>query len=179
MEEYRQLQKGKDKTIWQRSFSNELGRLAQGIRDIKGTNCISFIPHSQIPKGKKVAYARIVCTTRPQKKETHRTRMTIGDNLLDYDGKTKTPTADLITLKLLLNSVLSIPKAKFLTIDIKNFYLETELKNKQYMFLPAELIPNEIMDKCNLHDLIHNGKICMAINKAIYSLKEAGALANE
>lgn len=117
MEEYRQLHKGKDKQIWQRSFSNELGRLAQGIRDIKGTDCITFIPYEQIPKDKKVAYARIVCSIRPQKKETHRTRMTIGGNVLDYDGKTKTPTADLITLKLLLNSVLSTPKAKFCRLN--------------------------------------------------------------
>ena len=126
-----------------------------------------------------MAYARIVCTMRPQKKEIHRTHMTIGGNLLDYDGKTKTPTADLITLKLLLNSILSTPKAKFLTIDIKNFYLETKLKNKQYMFLPAELIPKEIMDAYNLHELVHNGNIYMAINKGIYGLKEARALANE
>ena len=105
--------------------------------------------------------------------------MTIGGNLLDYDGNTKTPTADLITLKLLLNSVLSTPEAKFMTIDIKNFYLETKLKNKQYMFLPAELIPDEIMQAYNLHDKIHNGKIYMEMNKGIYGLKEAGTLANQ
>ena len=123
-------------------------------------------------KIKKVAYARIACSIRPQKKETHRTRMTIGGNALDYDGKTKTPTADLITLKLLLNSVLSTPKAKFLTIDIKNFYLETKLKNKQHMFLPADLIPKEIMDACNLHELVHNGRIYIAIHKGILVSKK-------
>ena len=77
--------------------------------------------------------------------------MTIGGNLLDYDGNTKTPIADLITMKILLNSVISTFKAKFLTIDIKNFYLEIKLKDKQYMFLPADLIPKEIMDTYNLH----------------------------
>ena len=82
-------------------------------------------------------------------------------------------------MKILLNSIISTPKAKFLTIDIKNFYLETKLKDKQYMFLPADLILKEIMDAYNLHQLIYNGKIYMAINKGIYGLKEAGALANE
>jgi len=77
--------------------------------------------------------------------------MTIEGNLLDYDGNTKTPIADLITMKILLNSVISTFKAKFLTIDIKNFYLEIKLKDKQYMFLPADLIPKEIMDTYNLH----------------------------
>ena len=67
---------------------------------------------------------------RPQKKEIHRTYMTISRNLLDYQGNTKTPIANLITMKLLLNSILSTPGAKCMTIDIKNFYLETKLKNK-------------------------------------------------
>ena len=47
-----------------------------------------------------------------------------------YKGNTKVPTKDLITMKILLNSVLSTPGAKFIIINIKNFYLETSLKNK-------------------------------------------------
>jgi len=41
-----------------------LGWLTQGIYNIKGTNYISFIPYKDIPKGKKIAYARIVYTIR-------------------------------------------------------------------------------------------------------------------
>ena len=40
-------------------------------------------------------------------------------------------------------------------------------------------MPNEIMNAYKLRNKIHNRKICMAINKDIYSLKEAGALANQ
>ena len=105
--------------------------------------------------------------------------MTIGRNLLDYDGNTKAPTADLVTIKLLLNSALSTPEAKFLTIDIINFYLEIELKNKQYMFILAELIPDEIMIKYNLYSKIHNENIYIQINKGIYRLKKVVALANQ
>jgi len=90
----------------------------------------------------------------------------------------KPPAANLITIKLLLNSILSTLGAKFITIDIKNFYLETELKDKQYMFISAKLIPEEIMKHYNLYSKIHNGNIYMQINKEIYSQKEAGALAN-
>ena len=108
-----------------------------------------------------------MCAIRPQKKETHRTRMTIGRNLLDYEGNTKTPTADLITMKLLLNSVLSTPGAKFMTFDVKNLCLETKLKHKQHMFLPAELIPDGIMTACNLQLKIQHGKIHVSINKFI------------
>ena len=105
--------------------------------------------------------------------------MTIGGNLLDYDGNTRAPTVDLVTMKLLLNSVLSTPGTKFMTIDIKNFYLETKLKDKQYMVLPLNLIPQEIIYHYNLNELAHNGNIYIQINKGIYGLKEAGALANK
>ncbi len=38
--------------IWKHSFANELGRLAQGIRGVKGTNTIKFIMHYDMPNGK-------------------------------------------------------------------------------------------------------------------------------
>ena len=156
-----------------------LGCLTQGIYDIKGTECVTFIYCKDIPKRQKIAHARIICNIRPQKKETHHTRVTIGGNLLDYEWNTKTPTADLITLKLLINSVLSTPEAKFMAVDTNFFYVETKQKNKQYMFLPAELMAKEIIKEYNLCDKTHNRKMHMQINKGIYSLKEACALANQ
>ena len=52
--------------IWNKSFANELGRLADGVSDrVKGTNTIKFIPKSLVPKGRKVTYGRIVVDFRP------------------------------------------------------------------------------------------------------------------
>ena len=61
--EYRDLLKKLDlKELWQRSLVNKLGRLSQGIRDIKGTNTIYFIPKSDIPgdRQKEIIYGRVV-----------------------------------------------------------------------------------------------------------------------
>ena len=58
---------------------------------------------------------------------------------LDYHGNTKVLTADLITMKLLLNSILSTPKAKFITINIKNLYLEIELEKKTIHILTSRV----------------------------------------
>jgi hypothetical protein len=44
----------------------------------------------------------------------------MGGNLIDYPGDVSTKTADLTTAKILFNSVLSTPKAKFMGIDLKN-----------------------------------------------------------
>ena len=49
--EYRNLIKSeKHQVIWERLLANKIGRLAQGIRDVKGTNTFTFIPKSDIPK---------------------------------------------------------------------------------------------------------------------------------
>ncbi len=43
----------------------------------------------------------------------------MGGNLINYPGNCGTPTADLLTVKLLFNSIISTPHAKFMCIDIK------------------------------------------------------------
>ena len=131
--EYRQLiQIDRYKKIWSRSYANELSCLAQGIRDIPGTNTIQFIRKDQVPKGRKVTYGRIVCTHCPPKSEPDRSRLTTGGDRLDFPGETSTPTADLTTIKLLWNSVLSTPGDWYITIAVKKFYLNTSLAYFQY-----------------------------------------------
>ena len=95
------------KLIWDTSYANELGRLSQGIRNIKGTDCIKFIKNSEVPRGRKVTYGKLVVDYRPTKSDPNRTRLTVGGNLLDYSGDLYTEVTDIISIKLLLNSVLS------------------------------------------------------------------------
>ena len=46
---------------------------------------------------------RAVCDIRPQKIETHRTRLTVGGNLIEYPGEVSTPTLELTTMKMHVN----------------------------------------------------------------------------
>jgi hypothetical protein len=49
--EYRQLiKKEETRTLWTKSFANELGRLAQGIPDVPGTDTIKFIRNEDVPQ---------------------------------------------------------------------------------------------------------------------------------
>ena len=84
---------------------------------------------SKIPKDrlKDQTYARIVADERPEKEEPDQIRVTMGGDRINYPGDCGTPTADLLTVKLLLNSVISTAHAKFMTIDIKDFYLMTPM----------------------------------------------------
>ena len=58
--EYPELAQSSDGPFWQQSNIEEIARLAQGYKDIKGTNTINFLPFDKIPKGKKATYLRIV-----------------------------------------------------------------------------------------------------------------------
>ena len=167
--------------MWERSFANELGRLAQGIgQREKGTNTIYFIPHSQIPsdRRKDITYGRICVDHRPQKTEPNRTRLTVGGNLIEFPGDVSTPTADLTTAKLVINSTISTPKAKFLIGDIKFFYLGTPMARYEYMRLAMEIIPEEIIQQYKLRDISHKGFIYMEIHRGMYGLPQAGIIAN-
>ena len=178
--EYRHLkQHPKYKRTWEKSFANELGRLAQGIRDIDGTSTIFFVPFGQVPKDRKATYGRIVCELRHNKDEVERTRLTVGGNLIEYPGNTRTETSDIITFKLLVNSTISTKGARFICIDVKIFYLNTPMGRYEYMRLPIDLIPEEIIEKYNLRDLVHNGYVYCEIRKGMYGLPQAGILAND
>jgi hypothetical protein len=89
--EYRHLLQRPDlKPIWEQAFSNALGRLAQGIRNVKGTDTIAFVFASEVPRYVKVTYGRLVCDIRTQKTEQHRVRLTIGGDRIDYPGEMAT-----------------------------------------------------------------------------------------
>ena len=181
--EYRHLMKSpKHATEWQKSFSNELGRLAQGIAGREtGTNTIFFITHDQVPpdRRKDVTYGRICVDYRPKKKEPNRTRLRVGGNLIDYPGDVSTPTADTTTAKLVINSTISTPNARYMCGDIKNFYLGTPMTRYEYMRLPIKLIPDEIITAYNLHSKTHKEHIYMEIRRGMYGLPQAGILANQ
>ena len=91
-----------------------MGQLAKGIREVKGTNIVMFIPKSKVPKDKKVTYGKIVCEIKPEKEEKERTILTVGGNLLDFTGNISASTVSVTTAKCVFNSFVSTPGARCL-----------------------------------------------------------------
>jgi hypothetical protein len=124
--------------IWMKAFGKDFGGMAQGDKKTgqTGTNAM-FVMHPadvpNIPKDRTVTYARVVVDHRPQKADPNRIRITAGGNLINYPGKLTTRTADIMTAKLLWNSVLSTPGAKYMCLDIKKNYLSAPLDRFEYM----------------------------------------------
>ena len=94
-------------------------------------------------------------------------------------GKRAAPTAHLDTAKLLFNSVLLRKKARFLKLDIENFYLETPMTNYEYMKINIRDILQEVIDEYNLLDYVHNGWVYVEIRRGAYGLPQAGKLSND
>ena len=106
---------------------NELGRLSQGWKSHAGTDTIKFVFRKYKPKDIRETYVRAVCDTQPQKTDTHRTRLTVGGNLMDYPGEVSTTTSDLNTMKIHINSSISDVKSRYMCMDVNYFYLSNQM----------------------------------------------------
>jgi hypothetical protein len=76
-----------------------------------------------------------------------RTQITMGGGRINYPGDCGTPTVDLLRVKLLLNSIISTQYAKFMTIDIKDYYLMTPMDRPKYFRMSLELFPDDIIQE--------------------------------
>jgi len=129
---------------WTTAMYIELGRIAQGYKDTKGTNTVKFMNLEEIaniPEDCTVTHARIAVDHRPQKEDPNRVRITAGGNLINYPYELTTRTADLTTFKFMWNSVISTPGARYACADVKNYYLCTPLDRFEYMIIPVNVIP--------------------------------------
>ncbi len=170
---------------WSKSSANKFGHLAQGVGGgiKKPTNTIRFIREQDVPKSRKkdVTYGSFVCSVRPEKTdEPNRTRFTVGGDKINYPGEVATPTADMLVTKMLFNSVVSTAGARFMTMDISNFYLMTPLLRPEYLKIKLSDIPTEIIAEYNLKAICTNkGHVFIEVTKGMYGLPQAGLLANE
>ena len=173
--EYRHLTNHpKYKDTWTKSFSKEIRRLATT------TKTIFFLTKPEIPeeRRKDITYGRIVCTYRSEKNDPNRTRITMGGNLVNYPNDCGTPTADLLTVKLMLNSIISTPNAKFMTIDLKDFYLLTPMNRYEYFRMKLNLFPHDVIEEYKLNDKVDaNGYIFCEVRRGMYGLPQAGIIA--
>ena len=183
---YRQLLRHpKYRSEWKQSSANEFGRLTNGVggRIKKPTNTMRFIRQQDVPKDRRkdITYGSFTCSVRPEKTaEPNRTRFTAGGDKINYPGEVATPTAEMLVAKLLFNSVVSTPGAKFMTMDISNFYLMTPLLRPEYLRIKMADIPEEIINEYRLRKIVNaKGFVFVEVTKGMYGLPQAGLLANE
>ena len=115
---YGQLRKHpKFQETWNKYFSNEMGRLCQGVgtgknglgKGLEGMDTFYVIKSEYIPKDRinKICYTSLVCEVRPVKKDLNCTIITIFGTNVCYPGDVGTSTSSLELFKLVINSILS------------------------------------------------------------------------
>jgi hypothetical protein len=103
-----------------------------------------------------------------------------GGDQVNYPGDAGTPTADLLTVKLLMNSIISTQGARFMTMDIKNFYSNTPMARYKYMQLKILDMLDDIIEHYKLCSIVTpDGHIYCEIQKGMYDLPQAGIIAQE
>lgn len=179
--DYPALRSSSEGPEWEQATADEIGRLTQGNapRTLSGTETMRFIHVHDMPAGRTATYLKIVAADKPNKIETKRIRFTVGGDRINFEGDASTKTAGIITVKCLLNSVVSTPTAKFMTIDITDFYLNTPMSKFEYMRIPVRDIPACIMEQYQLWDKVHNGFVYVEISKGMYGIPHAGKIAND
>ena len=152
--EYRHLiGNPKYRNLWQSSSGYKLGRLAQGMPgQVEGTSTIFFIKKKDVPahRWRDITYGRIMVNFRLTKDDPNRTRLAMGRDRIVYPGDCGMPTVNLLTVKLHQNSTISTMNARYMTIDIKNFYLNTPMDRFEYMRLKLADLPNDVIKHENL-----------------------------
>ena len=177
--EYRQLKRHpKLSSTWQHSYSNVMGSLCQGVgrgtkglkrQRVAGTDIFRVMRYADIPRDrrKEIAHVKVVCKVRPQKTDPNRTRITVAGNSISYPGDVGTPTASLDLVKLMLNSVLSRPGARFACFYATNFYLQTpEMDWKEYVKIKFDNITVEFREEYGLTPgppLVHHGWVYFSV----------------
>jgi hypothetical protein len=114
-----------------------------------------------------VTYGSFEVDIKDHKEEKERTRLTVGGDQIEYPGDKSSRTAGLTTAKILINSAISTLGAKFLVIDIKNFYFNTPLGRFEYMVINLSSLPQETIEKYDLIELLQDGKVYIEIQKGM------------
>jgi hypothetical protein len=83
-------------------------------------------------------------------------------------------------VKLLLNSMISTPGAKFMSLDISNFYLMAPMTRYKYVRMNLSDFPEDIIEEYKLRDIANkDGTVIAECQKCMYGLPQAGILANK
>jgi hypothetical protein len=158
--------------------------LANGIggRIKNPTNTIEFISQHKVLEDcrKDVMYRQFVCLVRPEKAELNQMQFRVGGDRINYPGEVATPTAEMLVTKMLFNSVISTKGTRFMTMNISNFYLMTPLHRPKFIRIKLTDIPDKVIKEYKLREIAtKNRSIYIRAKRGLYSLPQAGLLANE
>ena len=162
-----------DAALWRLEDSKELSRL------LHDTQTMHFIDPRLKPADRLASYYNPQVQVKLKDGViVRRTRGTYGGNLSDFSGDCSSYTADLQTVKLHFNAIVS-ESAHHLTLDLKDFYLGSTLPRPEYMWLTRSQLPADIQQQYAADIVWHGDRALVEVTKGIYGLAQAGKLAQD
>jgi hypothetical protein len=171
--------------IWQTAIGKDFGGMAQGDNKMgqKGTNTMFVMTHDKIKQavaaGNFFTYMNPVVDYRPQKEDPYSIGITAGGDMINYESNVSVRMADLDTAKIHWNSVVSPPQARYMCLNIKNFYLTAALEYFEYSRMPLFSFPAWIIEQYDMEKHALNRYIHLEMRQAAWGLPQAGILANK
>ena len=154
-----------------------MGFLSQGVHVlVEGTDTVFFIDKQYIPvdRWKDVTFGRVVADYHPDKSGPYCTRLTVGGDRVNYPGDCGTPTVSLTTVRLLLSITVSKIDAHFITIDIKDYYLNTPMARCEYMHLKISDLPKSVVQQYNMEaKATRDWYVHVGIRRGVYGIPQA------
>jgi hypothetical protein len=110
-----------------------------------------------------------MCTVQPKEAEHNQTRFTVGGDRINYPGKISTPTVEMLVAKMLFNSTISTKDARFITMDISNFYLMAPLHLPEFICMKLSDIPDKVINEYKLREkATPDGSIDIKAKRGMY-----------
>ena len=169
---------GPDSAQWLQASDDEIRRLIQ-------SNTIRPIHQRDQPLHRRADTTYYS----PQVKEkldengdkTRRVRGTLGGDKINYTGDTLSEVADPVIVNLHQQPVLADLKtglsARYVTIDLKDYYLKGRLHRPEYLWIPIKHMTATTLADFSLNPYVSEGKILFEVNGSMYGHPAAGRIA--
>ena len=109
-----------------------------------------------------------------------RVRGTLGGDKTHYTGATAANCAELTVVKVLLNSAISDPESGWASLDIKDFYLQSQMDRPEFLRLAWNQIPKKTQQDYGLAEFkTLDNKVLFRVDGGMYGAPQAGRLAQE
>ena len=140
---------------------------------MKVTNAVDFILQLNLPADRSVTYATFVSSYRLLKDKLCRRKITIGEDKLLNSEYIGSLVANLLEIKILLNSAISNvqKEARLISANIKDYFLTILMRDPDYTCAKYNYISIDIRRRYNLNAKVVLNYIYIRIKKDIPKLK--------
>ena len=91
-----------------------------------------------------------------------------------------TPTASLLTIKLLINCIISTPGANILVLDFNDFYLNTPMDQPEFLRIKLINFPEDVIGNYKLKEKVDDkGFVYVKCVRGMHSLPHAGSISQK